>query len=58
MTVTNELPRSTGAAQPSRGGRGLGELVELVRAGGGQLTAAPVGEVWRLRLMLPPTRHR
>jgi len=54
MTVTNELPR-TAAAQPSRGGRGLGELVELVRAGGGQLTVGPVGEVWRLRLTLPAT---
>ena len=56
MTVTNELPRSATDAQPSRGGRGLSELVELVRAGGGQLTAAPVGEAWRLRLTLPP-RH-
>ena len=56
MTVTNKVAQPASYA-PARGGRGIGQLAAMVADGGGDLSAGPAGEEWRLRLVLPVPRR-
>jgi signal transduction histidine kinase len=55
ISVTNRLPPARSDRSP-RGGRGIPQLAALVADAGGELSAGPSGEYWRLHLSLPALR--